>query len=113
MKLTVRWKDLPASSDLSQHLERRLGFAIGRFGTRVRSVWARLSDENGPRGGIDKRCMLQARGQALGLVTVEESDSDLRAAIDRAADRLSRSLARAVERGCSIGVARRRSPRRA
>jgi len=112
MKLTVHWKDLPASPELRERLERRLGFALGRFGSRVRAVWARLSDENGPRGGIDKCCKLRLRGEELGPLTVEASDSDLGAAIDRAADRLGRAVARVVERGRSFGGGERNTPRR-
>lgn len=103
MKLNVHWKDLPASLELRERLERRLGFALGRFGSRIKTVWARLSDENGPRGGVDKCCRLRVRGDELGSLTVEASDSDLGAAIDRAADRLGRAVARMIARGRSFG----------
>jgi len=97
MKLYLHRKGISAEPNLRQHLERRLGFALGRFGYRVRTVWAHLSDQNGPRGGIDKRCRLQARG-AFGLATVEVDDTQIEAAIDGACDRLGRGIARALER---------------
>ena len=97
MKLYLHRKGISADPHWSQHLERRLGFALGRFGDRVRSVWAQLSDQNGPRGGIDKRCRLQARG-TFGLETVQVDDTQIEVAIDGACDRLGRGIARALER---------------
>jgi len=35
----------------------RLEFALGRFAGRVRSVSVSLTDLNGPRGGLDKKCL--------------------------------------------------------
>jgi hypothetical protein len=39
---------------LPDHIERRLRFALARFGSRVERVIVFLHDRNGPRGGIDK-----------------------------------------------------------
>ena len=41
---------------LSTYIQRRLVFALGRFGRRVERVLVRVEDTNGPKGGIDKRC---------------------------------------------------------
>ena len=98
MNLNIRWRALPRSTTVDRHLERRLAFALSRFETRLATVTAELSDQNGPRGGADKRCRLQARGPGLGHVIVEDTSSDLTEAIDRAADRMGRTVARIVER---------------
>ncbi len=97
MKLFIHWKGLAASIPAHEYLERRLGFALGRLAHRVRSVRALLADENGLRGGEDKSCRLQVHGRR-GMVQVQESHRDLYAAIDLAAERLRRTLARALER---------------
>jgi putative sigma-54 modulation protein len=97
MKLHVHWKGLRTSAPAREHLERRLAFALGRFARRVRHVRALLSDENGLRGGADKQCRLQARTR-VGLVQVEGCSADLHAAIDIAAERMQRTLARLLDR---------------
>lgn len=97
MNLSVHWKKLSVSSSAREHLERRLSFGLGRFAQRVRAVRAVLSDENGTRGGVDKRCKLQVRTN-LGMVQVAEMDRDLHAAIDLASERLQRTLARLFDR---------------
>ncbi len=58
----------------------------------------KLSDENGPRGGEDKRCRVRVGVDGPQDVVVEDVESDLYIAIDRAADRAGRVVARRLER---------------
>lgn len=98
MRIHVRSRGFELTDALRAHAERRLLFALGRFGRRVVSTTLRLDDVNGPRGGADKRCQIVAYLAPWGDVRVEELDGDLYAAIDRAADRLGRAAAREMER---------------
>lgn len=76
---------------------RRLEFSLGRFASRVRSLHVRLTDLNGPRGGMDKKCLIAIRlDRPRRLIVVEDVDSDEKVAIGRAADRVARAVARAV-----------------
>lgn len=96
MRITVRaapWLP-PALMHLAR---RRLEYALGRFGRRVRSVTVRLTDVNGPRGGVDKKCAVAVRLNApKRLVVIEDVDAEAAIAIDRAADRAARAVVRAV-----------------
>ena len=98
MTINVRGYGIDVSPEVGGLVERRLSFALSRFGGRVRAVSVSLADLNGPRGGIDKRCSMQARLAPRGSVRVEDTDSELPAAVDRAATRLARAIARALER---------------
>jgi len=98
MTITVRGYGIEVSPDLGGLVERRLSFALSRFGGRVRAVSVSLVDLNGPRGGIDKKCSMQARLAPRGSVRVENKDSELPAAVGRAATRLARAVVRALER---------------
>ncbi len=98
MRIHVRSRGFELTEALRAHAERRLLFALGRFGGRVQSVMLRIDDVNGQRGGADKRCQIAARLAPWGEVRVEEMDGDLYAAISRAADRLDRAVARETER---------------
>jgi ribosomal subunit interface protein len=98
MQLDIRGRGFPLTEALRAHCERRLSFALARFGPRLGRVGVRLSDVNGPRGGVDKRCQVKlplAKGRTL---TVQSSDADLYAAIDRAADRAAQAVSRELER---------------
>lgn len=96
MEVQIRWKAATRSLAVEDHLRRSLGFAIGRFAGRVRAVRAWLEDVNGPRGGLDKRCVIEIDG-AFGVRRAEARDADFHAAIDRAAERAARALARAAD----------------
>ena len=93
MRLFIR------SSDrlLADLIQRRFGFALGRFDGRIHSITVRIIDINGPRGGIDKQCRVtvRMRGGARPIV-IEDIDADAGVAIDRLADRTARAVARAV-----------------
>ena len=65
---------------------------------RVRRIRVHVADVNGPRGGIDKRCRIQATVNGLGEVVVEDTEQNLLQAISKAADRLGRKVMRRLAR---------------
>ena len=97
IKVLIQKRDFPITAILRKHLERRLGFVLGRFAERIGRVTVRFSTAHGPLNGDRKRCEI-AVGLRPHTVRAEDVDADLFAAVDNASDRLSRSVARAVER---------------
>jgi hypothetical protein len=95
-------------------VNRRLEFALGRFGSRVRSLHVRLQDVNGQRGGVDKQCLISVRlERPRRLIVVEDVAADLESAVSGAVERVSRTVARAIQladdwRGASSAERRRR-----
>jgi putative sigma-54 modulation protein len=98
MKLEIRREDVGISSEIQAHVERRLAFALGRFGGRIQRVAVYLADLNGPKGGVDKRCRLVARLGRAGTMIVEDRDADVTALIDRASERLASGIQRMLDR---------------
>ena len=98
MQIVIQARGFALTSGLREHVERRIGFALDWAKYHVRRVSVRLSDLNGPRGGEDKRCHIQVAMPGGADVLIEDTESDLYVAIDRAADRAGRTLARRVER---------------
>ncbi|MBI5511545.1 MAG: HPF/RaiA family ribosome-associated protein [Deltaproteobacteria bacterium] len=83
------------TKSLRAHVELRLGFALGRFGDQIDRIAVHLSNSDERRDVGEKRCRI-----AVGLprcVKVQETDADLFSAVARAADRMGRSVARAIE----------------
>lgn len=97
MKVHIRGRNVELTDVLRTRVERRLGFALGRFGQQIGRVLLRFSDTNGQDGYVDKRCQIEV-GMRPRSVRVEHTDADLFVALDRAADRASRTVARALER---------------
>lgn len=84
--------------ELPDHIERRLRFALSRFGSRIGKVFVFLHDQNGPKGGIDKLCRILVKTRGCGVVVATVADSDWVAAVDRATTRIGQSVARQVDR---------------
>lgn len=86
----------------------RVRFALRRLSTVVPHATVQLSDVNGPRGGIDKRCQVHLRTDGAGVVVVDAVAADWRTAIDRALARAQRLLLRLSQRGHGPARATRR-----
>lgn len=98
MNITIQAKGLELTGGLREHVERRLNFALDRAHYHIDKVSVRLSDQNGPRGGEDKRCQVVVHLDGSAPVLVEHTEADLLLAIDRAADRTGQTLARQLDR---------------
>jgi len=94
MKIGMQCRGFPLTSAIAGHVSKRLGFLLGRGVRRLRRVDVTLSDLNGPRGGVDKRCLIKVSIDGLRPVAIEDTQSDLYMAIDRAAWRATRTVLR-------------------
>ena len=99
----------PAGAPLRELVERRVSFTMRRLSWRVPRARVLLSDVNGPRGGVDKRCQLELTTVAAGRVVISSVRRDWRSAIDDALARAVRVLMRLTQRAHG----RSRSPGRA
>ena len=98
MQIDIQSRGFSLTEALLKYSEQRLLFSMSYFSNHIKRVAIRLSDINGPRGGSDKRCHLQVTMPGLPDVVVEDTESDLYAAIDRAMDRARRTVARKIDR---------------
>ena len=89
----------PHASDLRDLTERRVHFVLRRLGWLVPRAEVQMSDVNGPRGGIDKRCQVELRTDGAGSVVVASVASNWRTALDNALARAARFLLRLWRRG--------------
>lgn len=89
----------PQATDLRDLTERRVRFVLRRLGWLVPRADVQMSDVNGPRGGIDKRCQVELRTDGAGSVVVTSVAGDWRTALDNALARAARRLMRVSSRG--------------
>lgn len=85
----------------------RVQFAMHRLSWLVPRATVRLSDLNGPRGGIDKCCFLELRTARAGTVAIVSKASDWHAAVEDSLARATRVLLRNWQRRRDLGRARR------
>lgn len=102
MKIEVRFRGLEPSEALRDHAARRIHFHLSRFGHEISSVLVRISDVNGPKGGVDKQCQVTVRGRRLTGVIVDDLSGDAYSAIDMAVERVGRAVGRDLERSRDV-----------
>lgn len=98
MHIDIQTRHFSLTNALRDYTERRLRFALASVDNKVRRIVVRLSDINGPRGGADKRCHLHLVLCGMPDVVIEDTESDLYFAIDRATDRAGRTVLRKASR---------------
>ena len=98
MRLDVRSRNVALTSELRQHIDRRVGQALNRFEKHVGSVRIVLTDVNGPKGGPDKVCRLTVVVAGCDQVAVTEYGSDLFPIVDRVADRVKQRVSSVLEK---------------
>ncbi len=97
MNIQIRGIGIPPTEALAAHIERRLAFSLSRFSAQIERIVVRFSDLNGPRGGCDKVCRVGFTLRGLGPESVEARDADLYFAVDQAAVKAGRRVARMLE----------------
>jgi putative sigma-54 modulation protein len=98
MQTIIQSRGFVLTQSLKDYIDKRIAYAVSFAGEHVQHIHVRLSDINGPRGGEDKRCQLVFKMQRMPSVVIEDTESNLYTAIDRAVERASRSIARLLKR---------------
>ncbi len=98
MRVEIRARNGRLSRSLEEQLERRLHFALSRFGGRIRRISAFLEDINGPRGGEDQHCKIEVNLVPSGSILAEATDVGVASAFGRAAERAARRVRDALDR---------------
>jgi putative sigma-54 modulation protein len=96
MRVDVHAQGFEMTNALTEHTERRLRFALKHAADQVQHVTVRLADINGPRGGVDKRCSIHIVLSGLPDIVTEDTEADMYIAINRAIDRVGRTVLRRV-----------------
>lgn len=105
MQTTIQSRGFVLTEAIRGYTERRLRYAVSFAGENIRRITVHLSDINGPRGGEDKCCHLVLTLKGMPSVVIEDIESNLYTAIDRAVERASRSVARLLNRRQSYRTA--------
>lgn len=97
MQVHIESRD-PRTTPLRDLIERRVRFVMRRLVWLVPRATVRLSDVNGPRGGVDKRCLVTLQPVGMEQVVITSVGHDWRQALDQALSRAARALLRKLRR---------------
>jgi len=98
MRIEIHTGNFDLTESLREHVERRIQFTLSWSQHRLQKVMVRLDDINGPKGGADKSCRIQIPVVGAKTIVIEEIQSNLYMAIDRAIERAGRALSRQLAR---------------
>ena len=99
MDLTIRHDGFEMSEAIDLHVRDRLAAALDQHQSHVRSVAVTVRDENGPKGGVDKSCLLQVDLDVQHEpVIIKKLHEDLYLAVTDAADAAKRTVGRLVSK---------------
>jgi len=98
MQIDIQARHFTLTDALRSHAEHRIRLALTCCDDHIQRIMVRLSDINGPRGGVDKHCHIQVVIAGLPDVVIEDTEADMYVAINRATDRAGRTLVRKINR---------------
>jgi len=73
-------------------------FALSRFGTSIRIIRVRITDTNGPKGGVDIRCVVSVKLASAGEVVIQEEGENVLSTLNYCLARANRTISRNLER---------------
>jgi ribosomal subunit interface protein len=98
MQIVIQSTGFSLADTFVNYYRQQLNQALAYCSGHVRHVVVRLSDTNVSRGCAQKRCHIQVKLAGIPDVVIEDTQTDLYAAIDRAVARTKRTVVRNVDR---------------
>ena len=94
MNPTIIAKGMKLSRALREYVVRRLRFVFNRTQHSIQFITVRIGDQNGPKGGVDKRCQIHLTLPGVPDIVVNEKAADITAAVNQAAHRAAMAVSR-------------------
>jgi hypothetical protein len=94
MNVDVQWSSLESNEKSKRAVARQLKVLMWRFRAFIIRVRVSFSDVNGPRGGVDKRCIVSAKLRSPGEITIISEKKDFLPAFQSSLSRLIHSIHR-------------------
>lgn len=98
MRIDLQCDDTETRNALRDYVAKRMRMAFGQFRDHIEWARIKVADVSGAGGGTDKRCVVRLRQRNLPDVVFAITEFEVRAAVDRAAERVSRVLAQRLAR---------------
>jgi ribosomal subunit interface protein len=85
--------NIEGSDELTQQTQAVVESALERFAQQITHVEVHLSDENSSqKGGIDKRCVMEARLEGMQPLAVTDEAGHMEQAVKGAVDKLEKRI---------------------
>ncbi len=98
MNITTRTQDFEMSDAIDQFVRSRLTKALSRLDDDITAVDVYMKDENGPKGGVDKRVIIRVRQRSRPMFAVDTTAENLYAAVELGVKRTRRVIRRQLRK---------------
>jgi ribosomal subunit interface protein len=96
--IDIQARNFTLTDAIDSHIREKLEHMVHNNGDKIQKIIVHLSDDNGPKGGIDKRCHIHVDMKKLPTVVIEDSEENLYTAIDNAYHRAERAVRKSIEK---------------
>ncbi len=103
MKVHIYSNDFELTEAMRNFIDNKLQTTFSRLHHVIQHVDIRMADENGPKGGPDKSCIICIKTNEFPDIIIKDIETDAYAAISRAISRAKRTLARRLKLSRVIG----------
>ena len=94
----LRTADVELTREDKAYIRHKIDAKLAKFSHPVERVSFRLSDVNGPKGGVDKVCRAKVVVSGRPTFVVERRDNSARAAVDVTLDATARAVRKVLRR---------------
>jgi putative sigma-54 modulation protein len=94
----IRTAGVELSREDRDYIKHRVDQKVGKLMPSVERVSLRLTDVNGPKGGVDKVCRAKVMVRGLPPVVIERRDPSARAAVDGVLAATTRAVRKVIDR---------------
>jgi putative sigma-54 modulation protein len=104
MKIDILVSNLSFKPEHEQHVTQRAHWALDQLAEKINRIEVRLTDINGPRGGIDKRCRILVFFNQGEPLLVQTHGAHIGHVIDHSFERIGRAVRKRL--GCLTQIRR-------
>jgi ribosomal subunit interface protein len=94
MQIQINSPQTQLPDALRDFIERSTNEGLGHHAEMLTRIEVHLSDQNAKKGGVDKRCLIEARPRGMDPVVAEHEGLEFKDAFKGALDKLERVLER-------------------
>ena len=102
MQSTIITRGIDASGGIRDYIMERIDAVLVHAKDSIQFITVRLTDQNGPKGGVDKRCQVHLKPMGLPTVVVSDVSASVSDAVDRAMQRAEKAVKRVLDRANTI-----------
>ncbi len=98
MKIDITLQQSCSDHKISDKIDEQARSALSRFATTIQTVTIRITDANGPKGGIDIRCVVSMKLTSTGEVILHGEGENVFSALNQCLSRADRAISRNLDR---------------